>query len=106
MTLDLIQIYSPNLKLTEDIKDHIRLELKNLKKFYDGRLASMIKVEVGKVSTRHRKGKIYRAEINLPAFGRLLRAEEVAEDIHTAINIVKEEIERQIKKFKEKRSLR
>jgi ribosomal subunit interface protein len=103
--MELIQVYSPNLKLTEDIRKHIRQELQNLKKFYDGRLASMIRVEVGKISGHHQKGKVYRAEINLPAFGRLLRAEEVAESIQTAINIVKEEIERQIKKFKEKRNL-
>lgn len=104
--MGIIQIYSPNLKLTDDVKGHIRQELKNLEKFYDGRLAPMIKVEVGKTTAHHQKGKIYRAEINLPALGRLLRAEEAAESIHTAVNTVKEEIERQIKKFKEKKSSR
>lgn len=100
--MELIQIYSPNLKLTDDIKEHIRRELKNLEKLHDGRVAPQIKVEVGRTTTHHKKGKIFRAEINLPVFGRMLRAEEAAEDIHTAINIVKEEIERQIKKLKEK----
>lgn len=101
--MELIQIYSPNLKLTDDIKEHIRRELKNLEKFHDGRIAPGIKVEVGRTTAHHKKGKMYRAEINLPAFGRMLRAEEAAENIHTAINIIKEEIERQIKKIKEKR---
>lgn len=100
--MELIQIYSPNLKLTKQVKDHIRRELKNLEKFYDGQVASKIKVEIGKTTLHHKKGKIYRAEINLPAFGRMLRAEEEAKNIHTAINIIKEEMERQIKKFKEK----
>lgn len=101
--MELIQIYSPNLRLTADIKDHIRRELKNLAKFHDHQVASRIKVEVGRTTIHHKKGKIYRAEINMPAFGRMLRAEEEAENVHTAINIVKEEIERQIKKFKEKK---
>ncbi len=99
----LIQIYSPNLKLTADIKEHIRKELKNLQKFHDHQVAPSIKVEVGKTATHHKKGEVFRAEINMPAFGRMLRAEEATENIHSAINIVKEEIERQVKKFKEKR---
>lgn len=101
--MEIIQIYSSNLKLTRQIKEHIRRELKNLEKFYDHRLGAGIKVEVGRTSRHHQKGKVYRAEINLPAFGRILRTQEEAENIHTAINIVKEEIERQIKKFKERK---
>lgn len=100
--MELIQIYSSNLKLTDDIKEHIRQELKNLEKFHDHRVAPRIKVEVGRTTAHHKKGKIYRTEINMPAFGRMLRAEETAENIHTAINIVKEEIERQIRKFRGK----
>lgn len=105
LKMGIIQIYSPNLKLTEEVRDHIQEKLKNLQKFYDGRLASQIRVEVGRITGHHQKGKIYRAEINLPAFGRLLRAEEAAESVHTAINVVKKEIERQVKKFKEKKNL-
>lgn len=101
--METIQIFGSNLELTEDIKEHIRRELKNLQKFHDHQVAQSIKVEVGKITAHHKKGKVYRAEINMPAFGRMLRAEEAAENIHTAINIVKEEMERQIKEFKEKR---
>ena len=102
--MELIQIFGSNIELTDDIKEHIKRELKNLEKFHDGRVAPSIKVEVGRTTGHHQKGKIFRAEINMPAFGRMLRAEEAAENIHTALNIVKEEIERQIKKFKEKRA--
>ena len=51
------------------------------------------------------RGDIYRAEINLRVPGKLLRAEEEAESIHTAINIVKEELERQIKKYRGKKEI-
>lgn len=101
--MEILQIFGSNFKLTKEVKDHIRRELKNLKKFHDHKVAPRIKVEVGKTTRHHKKGKVYRAEINLPAFGRMLRAEEEAENIHAAINIIKEEIERQIKKFKERR---
>lgn len=94
-----MQIYGHNLELTPQLMEHIRNEVGSLKKFIDQKTWEDAKIEVGRTSRRHRKGEIYRAEINLPLPGKFLRAEEVSENLHTAVNIVKEEIERQVKKY-------
>lgn len=98
-----IHVYGKNLKISPEVEAHIREELKNLQKFIDGKIIPEANIEVGITSFHHQKGDVYRAEINLPVPGKLLRAEEEAENIHTAINIVKEELERQIKKYRGKR---
>lgn len=97
-----VEIYAPGIKLTPKIERHIKQELGNLDKFLGDLKPLASPIEVGVTTRHHQKGKIYRAEINLKLPGKLLRAEEEAENIHTAINIIKEEIERQIKKYKEK----
>lgn len=94
-----VQVYGHDIKLTPEIKEHIQRELESLRKFIDHKVWQRSKIEVGLTSRHHQKGRIHRAEINLPLPGKFLRAEEEAEDLHTAINIVKEEIERQVKKY-------
>lgn len=94
-----MQIYGHNLELTPKLVEHIQKEIQSLKKFIDRKTWEDAKIEVGRTTRHHRKGQIFRAEINLPLPGKVLRAEEVSKDLHTAINIVKEEIERQVKKY-------
>ena len=60
------------------------------------------RVEVGITSKHHRKGDIYRAEVNLKVSGKLLRAESINWDLRLAITEVKDELQRQIRKYKEK----
>lgn len=94
-----MQIYGHNLELTPELTGHIRNEIRSLKKFIDQKTWDEAKIEVGRTTQHHRKGEVFRAEINLPLPGKFLRAEEVSENLHAAINIVKEEIERQVKKY-------
>lgn len=100
-----MQIYGHNIELTPELVEHIRQEIRSLKKFIDRKTWEEAKIEVGIASRRQRKGRKYRAEINLPLPQKFLRAEEVSEDLHTAINTVKEEIERQVKKYLSKREM-
>ncbi|MEK7162385.1 MAG: ribosome-associated translation inhibitor RaiA [Patescibacteria group bacterium] len=60
-------------------------------------------IEVGKTTRHHRAGKIFRAEANLSVGWTLLRAEALGETLNEAIDLVEEELTREIKKFKEKR---
>jgi len=61
------------------------------------------RVEIGKPSKHHRSGRVYYAEVNLKMGGKLLRATCQHEDLRNAIVDVKDELQRQMKKFKEKR---
>lgn len=96
-----IDIKGTNLELTEAIKDYINEKVGSIEKFFDQALIA--RVDVGLTTKHHQKGDIFRAEINLevPQKG-LLRAEAVRDDLYVAINEAKLELERQIKKYKEK----
>jgi len=54
-------------------------------------------------SKHHRSGRIYYAEVNLKIGGKLLRATCQHEDLRNAIVDVKNELQKQIKKFKDKK---
>jgi putative sigma-54 modulation protein len=96
-----IDIKGTNMELTEAIKDYVNDKIGSLDKFFDGILEA--RVEVGLTSKHHQKGNIFRAEVNLDVPRKHnLRAEAEREDLYMAINEVKEELQRQIKKLKEK----
>jgi len=96
-----IKIMGTNMELTEAIKDYVNQKIGGLDKFYDNILIA--RVDVGITSKHHQKGKIFRAEVNLEVPQKhLIRAESVQEDLYKAINEVKNDLQRQLKKFKEK----
>ncbi len=97
-----IDIKGTNLELTEAIKDYINEKIGSLEKFYDGILIA--RVDVGLTTKHHQKGNIFRAEVNLDVPQKhVLRAAAEREDLYMAINQVKDELQRQLKKFKEKK---
>src|SRR3989344_7939669 len=61
------------------------------------------RVEIGLPSKHHRSGRIFYAEVNLKLGGQLLRATCQHEDLRNAIVDVKNELQRQIQKFKSKK---
>jgi len=62
-----------------------------------------IRVEIGMPSRHHRTGEVYYAEGNLHFGGILLRAESTQSDLRTAIVEVKNDLQLQFKKMKEKK---
>ncbi len=97
-----IDIKGTNLDLTDAIKDYVNEKIGSLEKFYDGIL--LARVDVGLTTKHHQKGNIFRAEVNLDVPQKyVLRAEAKKEDLYMAINEVKDELQRQLKKFKEKK---
>jgi len=88
------------MELTQAIKDYVNEKIGGLEKYYDGILVA--RVDVGLTSKHHQKGDIFRAEVNLEVPQKhVLRSEATREDLYMAINQVKDELKRQIKKFKE-----
>ena len=63
-------------------------------------------VEVGKISKHHLKGDVFRAEVQLSLPKKSLRAVARDNDLRTAVNVAKEEIQREVKKYKGKRVAR
>ncbi len=60
------------------------------------------RVEIGKPSGHHKKGDVFYAEVNLKVPGKLLRATSENWDVRLAITEVKDELQRQIRRYKEK----
>lgn len=97
-----IELYGKNIKLDEPLKVFVEQRIGGLEKFL-GNGPVEARVEIGLPSKHHRSGRIYYAEVNLKVGGKLLRATCQHEDLRNAIVDAKNELQREIKKFKEKK---
>ena len=99
-----ITLHAKNLDLTPSIKAFVEGKIGSVSKFLKPAEDSLAEaqVEVGKPSRHHRSGFVYYAEVNLKIGSRFFRAVVEHLDLHTAIDLARDEIERQIKEYKEK----
>ena len=98
-----VDISTKNISLDEPLENFVREKIGGLDKLI-GNDKSEAKVEIGKPSRHHRSGRVFRAEANIRMGGVLLRASCEHEDLRNAIVDVKDELQEQIRKFKEKRT--
>lgn len=108
-----INIKGTNLELTPSIYEYVERKIGELDKFVEhvggagdmegGTATVEAFVEVGRTSYHHRKGDVYRAEvqIRLPHV-QGIRAVSETRDLHQAIDEVKDEIQRQLKDYTSK----
>ena len=89
------------MELDEPLKVFVEDRIGSLDKVI-GNDKSVARVEIGLPSKHHRSGKIFYAEVNLKIGSKLLRATCQHEDLRKAIVDVKNELQVQINKFKEK----
>ena len=99
-----ISIKFTNLDSTPSIKTYVEEKIGALEKLLGhwedhGELEA--RVEVARRSMHHKKGEVYRAEINLPMPGTMLRAEDRDFDIRVAIDKARDRLQREIKKYKD-----
>lgn len=98
-----IDISTKNIKLDEPLRIFIEDKIGGLDHLI-GNNNGRAKVEIGMPSKHHRSGMVYSAEVNLSLGGKLLRATCTHKDLRNAVTDVKDELQVQIKKFKEKRT--
>ncbi len=93
-----------NLELTSVLERFIADKIQSLERITSRFDQDTIeaRVEISKPSRHHRSGFVFYAEINLKLPGQLLRAEVSHLDLNFAINEAFEEIEKQVKKYKDK----
>lgn len=97
-----IIIKGTNLDLTDGLRKHIDEKIGGVKKFFPadekGNASSpaIARVEVGLISTHHKSGKIFRAEVNLALPGNFMRAEAESDDLYHAIDMVRSKLERDL----------
>lgn len=101
-----IEINPTNIKLDEALVIWVEKKIGGLEKFLKNFDPAVVeaRVDIGKPSKHHKKGLVWYAEVNLKLSGKLLRATDTNKNLRTAINQVKDELQRQIKKYLDKKS--
>ncbi len=106
-----IVIKTKNIKLSPYLRAFVNEKIRELEKFLESLLKKedVMKnvspraeafVEVAKVSRHHQKGDIFYAECQIPLPGKGIRAETKGEDLKSTIYELKDELQRQLKKYK------
>jgi len=102
-----INIKATNLDLTPEIREYLEEKIGSLSRFlkkFETKSEIEIFIEIAQ-TTKHRQGNILYAEATIPLGKKILRAEHFSNDIKIAINKVKDELQREIKEYKEKKFL-
>lgn len=87
--------------MPEKLKDLIAEKLEGLKK-YKGKLKFLdIRVDLSR-DQHHKKGDVFRVEVNVDLPGKVLRVVEEAGDVYTALDLVAKKLERQARDMKER----
>jgi len=111
-----IVIKTTNLKLTQALRNFIEEKINSLEKFskilysekyfnhFFGKGKPRIEawIEIGKESLHHKKGSVFLAECQMRFPKRSLRSTARAKDLKMAITEVKDELQRELKLYKEK----
>lgn len=94
-----------DFEITPSIESYVEKKIKTLEKFLKSfdKGKRIIEVELGKSTGRQKSGNIFRAEINIKLGGKMFRAESEQADIYAAIDEMRDDLEQEIKKFKERK---
>lgn len=99
-----IKIRSKNFDITPAIDEYVMKKISSLQKFLDTEKEILCEVELERTTTHHKSGQIFRVEVNIVEPGNTqiyAFAEEV--DLYTAIDVVRDEAEREIVSRKNKK---
>ena len=117
-----IIIKTKNLKLNQALKNFIEEKINSLEKFsffgspaqipplskkerdWEGKGKPRVEawVEIGRTTLHHKKGPVFRAECQMRFPKRSLRSTAEGEDLKSAITEIKDELQRELKEYKEK----
>ncbi len=90
---------------TPSLETYVESKLAPLAKFmknFDAAGEAEIWIEISRTTRRQRKGEVYCAAADLRLPKKIIRAEEYADDISTAIDQVKDTLRLEIEKYKTK----
>lgn len=92
------------MKPTEAILAYVEKRTTSFSKFLgeDVKIAD-VHFEVEKTTRHHQSGPVFRAEVNLKAGTVRVRAEATAEDLYAAIDLVRDEVVRELTALRQKR---
>jgi len=97
-----IHLKKTNVKISAADEADINKKILGLLKYYNGIIEAFC--EVGRSTEHHQKGRVFRAELDLRVPGKVLRAEESAENVMTAFRHMMDVMIRELIKYKDTRS--
>lgn len=99
-----IKIRSINFEITPAIDEYVSKKISSLEKFLEKKDGEVIcEVEIGRTTMHHKSGDIFKAEINLTQPGaKQIYAVAQEADLYSAIDVVRDETEREIVSQKNK----
>ncbi len=98
-----INIKTTNITLTEAISDYTSKRLDAITSFFKDDTTVKCDVELGKTSNHHKNGDIFRAEIHIVGKDKDHYASAEETDLYKAIDIVRDEMLREVRTGKEKK---
>ena len=98
-----INIKTTNITLTEAISDYTSKRLDAITTFLKDDTTVKCDVELGKTSNHHKNGDIFRAEIHIVGKDRDLYASSEETDLYKAIDMVRDEMLREVRSTKDKK---
>ncbi len=99
-----INLKGTGVQLTPEISNYLHKRLLGIEKFLPKEKDTFIvDVELGRTTNHHHTGDIFRAEINIHIGGKTFRAVSEWQDLHSAIDSMKDQIARELSSHKEKR---
>lgn len=99
-----LNVKAANLELSPRLREYLENRLYSLKKLIEEHSDEAVaNVEVAYLTHHHRHGRVFKAEINLCFSGREFYASELAEDFYQAIDLVKDEMGRQLRSDRKKK---
>ena len=87
------------LEVTEAMQKYLEKKVGALEKFFDKIVEA--RFTLGMETHHHNKGEIFFAEAKVIVPGKDLFAKKTAKDIYAAIDIMKDELEAEVKKYKQ-----
>lgn len=101
--MHIVSVKGVHVDLTDAIQSHIESRVRALETLTTGfEPAVEVAVECRRTTAHHHKGDVYQCSMTLQVPGTVLRAEQEADDLYAAIDIVKDDLMRQIKDYKER----
>lgn len=98
-----LAIQAKNIEHTEAIDAYVTKKLAELDRLLEPKEREEVAhVELAKTTNHHKRGKVYYAEITFHLKKKDFRAAEEGEDLYEAIDLMKDEIVREVKRHRER----
>ena len=102
--MKLNKIQAQHMDLTDPIREYAWNKITELEKFLPAGTMAQVDILLERTTEHHQKGDIFKAEVNVQVPGQLLNTEAVAGDLYAAIDKVRDELQREMRQYKEKLS--